>query len=103
MPHAEESSEFTPEQYPPFPEGLKTIDLDTISLYKIQNGDPAEQERLFEACKSWGFVYLDLRQSERGEAILHGVDDIARLAEKIMSLPMEEKMKYLYTGKDVFG
>lgn len=103
MPHREEHSEFTPDQYPPFPEGLKTIDLQTISLAKLQNGDQAEQNRMFEACKGWGFFYLELGDAEQGNIILSGADDIARVGAQIMALPLDEKMKYVPAPKELFG
>ncbi|KXS97951.1 hypothetical protein AC578_3391 [Pseudocercospora eumusae] len=103
MPHAEEYTEFTPDQYPPFPEGLNTIELQTISLHKIQNGDQAEQDRMFEACKGWGFFYLDLSDSQEGQTIHKGADEIARVGEKIMALPVEEKMKYEPEPGEIIG
>lgn len=103
MPHAEQNSEFTPGEYPPFPEGLKTIELQTISLSKIQNGDTTEQDRMFEACKSWGFFYLDLSNCPQGETIHTGSEEIARVGEKFMALPLDEKLKFIPSGKNVFG
>lgn len=105
MPHAEEYTEFTPEQYPPFPSSpqFPTIELQTISLRKIQNNDTFEQDRMFEACKNWGFFYLELPDSEQGQVIARGADDVCRVAEKIFQLPLEEKMKYTPTGKQLWG
>lgn len=105
MPHAEELCEFTPDLYPPFPDSpeFPTIDLETISLAKLQNGDPSELDRVFEACKNWGFFYLELPGCEQGETIANGADDICRVAEKMFHLPLDEKLKYEYQGKDIFG
>jgi isopenicillin N synthase-like dioxygenase len=103
MPHKEEHSEFTPNEYPPFPDGLPTIDLETISLHKIQNGDRAEQDRMFEACKNWGFFYLELAHSEQGEFIHRNADEVARVAEQTMALPLEEKQKYCPRDREIFG
>lgn len=62
MPHKEEYSEFTPEQYPPFPDDpqFPTVELKTISLNKLEQNDEEEKARAFEAFKTRGFVYLEL-------------------------------------------
>jgi hypothetical protein len=90
MPHA---IEFTPQEYPPFPSSpeFKTVDLQTISLKKLLSEDATEQERVFEACKTRGFFYLELGGCESGETILKGADDICRMAEEVFKLPMEVK------------
>lgn len=90
MPHA---VEFTPAEYPPFPSdpSFKTVNLETISLTKLLSQDTTEQDRVFEACKSRGFFYLELGGCESGETILKGADDICRMAEEFFKLPMEQK------------
>lgn len=104
MPHKEQQHvEFVPEDYPPFPADLKTIDLQTISLQKIQNADSAEQDRMFAACKNWGFFYLDLAQSDQGELISQGAAQVARVAEGVMALPLQEKEQYPFADGDIFG
>jgi isopenicillin N synthase-like dioxygenase len=106
MPHKETPSEFNPSTYPPFPDSpsYPTINLQTISLSKLQANDAEEQSLMFEACKDWGFFYLDLTSSgDLGETLSRGSEDIARVAEEIFHLPLEEKMKYALTGKDLFG
>ncbi|QIX01893.1 hypothetical protein AMS68_007410 [Peltaster fructicola] len=97
MLHAEEpSTEFTPDEYPPFPDdaSFPTFDLETIDLKRLVQHDEAEQRRVFEACKTRGFFYLDLAGCESGEAILHGADNICRVAERFFALPVDEKSKY---------
>ncbi|EMC99690.1 hypothetical protein BAUCODRAFT_345705 [Baudoinia panamericana UAMH 10762] len=105
MPHKEEYTEFTPNQYPPFPEGadFPTVELQTISLRTLEEGDEAEIDRAFEAFKSRGFVYLELAGTERGDTILYGADDVARAAEETFALPLEEKLKYKQANKELFG
>jgi hypothetical protein len=90
MPHA---TEFTPDQYPAFPSSpeFKTVDLQTISLKKLLSEDATEQDRVFQACRSRGFFYLELGDCESGETILKGADDICRMAEEVFKLPMEVK------------
>jgi isopenicillin N synthase-like dioxygenase len=90
MPHA---TEFTPETYPPFPSSseFKTVDLKTISLVKLLSQDAEEQDRVFEACKTRGFFYLELGGCDSGETILKGADDICHMAEDFFKLPLAEK------------
>ncbi|KAK4580039.1 hypothetical protein LTR86_000241 [Recurvomyces mirabilis] len=105
MPHKEESTEFTPDQFPPFPDDpqFPTVELQTISLKKLEAHDEAEINRAFEAFKGRGFVYLELAGTENGDTILHGADEVARAAEKTFAMPLEEKLKYKPTNKELFG
>ena len=103
MPHKEEPAEFTPNEYPPFPDGPKTVELQTISLQKLLDHDAAEEDRTFQACKGRGFFYLELAGPESGETILKGSEEIARVGERVMALPMDEKLKYTPVKKTLFG
>ena len=105
MPHKEDSTEFTPTQYPPFPESdeFPTVPLETISLQKLLDHDSAEEDRILEACKGRGFFYLKLAGPESGETILKGSEDIARVGEQVMALPLEEKMKFQMRNRELFG
>jgi hypothetical protein len=101
--------EFTPDLYPPFPSASSRVDLPlatlkTISLMKILlEDDVAEQQRMFQACQSQGFFYLDLSGCEAGQVILEGADQVAQLSEKSFKLPVEEKLNYAYKAGDLFG
>ncbi|KAK5113224.1 hypothetical protein LTR62_003560 [Meristemomyces frigidus] len=105
MPHKEDQSEFTPDQYPPFPSDpqFPTVELQTISLQKLEDHDQDEIDRAFEAFKTRGFVYLALAGTEKGDTILHGADEVARVATQTFALPLEEKLKYKPTNKELFG
>jgi isopenicillin N synthase-like dioxygenase len=105
MPHKEEHDDFNPDEYPPFPDGLATVELQTISLGKLLSGDGKEQERVFEECKGRGFFYLELGGTESGETILRDADEIARVGVETFKLPLEEKMKYKWggVGRNLFG
>ncbi|KAI8626584.1 Clavaminate synthase-like protein [Xylariaceae sp. FL1651] len=102
MPHKEEAHstrEFNPDQYPDFPSGFPTVQLETISLAKLLLGrDTAEHDRVFEACKGRGFFYLDLAGCEAGDRIAKGADEVAAVAEDVFALPLDEKMKYQLQG-----
>jgi isopenicillin N synthase-like dioxygenase len=105
MPHKEEPSEFTPDLYPPFPSSpdFPTVELQTISLQKLLDHDPTEETRVFDACKGRGFFYLELAGPEEGETILNGSEEIARVGERFMALPTDEKMKFTPNKKELFG
>ncbi|KAI0451360.1 hypothetical protein F5B21DRAFT_487262 [Xylaria acuta] len=102
MPHKKESpgsQEFTPDQYPDFPDGFPTVQLETISLAKLLVGqDAAEQDRVFEICKGRGFFYLDLAGCEAGNTIAYGADQVVAVAEDVFKLPLEEKLTYQIVG-----
>ena len=105
MPHKEEYTEFTLAEYPTFPESneFKCVELATISLQKLLDHDGTEEDRVFEACKGRGFFYLDLAGPDWGETILKGSEDLARVGERFMALPTEEKMKFTPRNKELFG
>jgi isopenicillin N synthase-like dioxygenase len=105
MPHKEEYTEFTPNEYPPFPDSSEfpTVELQTISLQRLIDHDGNEEQRVFEACKGRGFFYLELAGPEEGETILKGAEDIARVGERFMALDTEEKMKFTPNKKELFG
>lgn len=84
---------FDPTQYPPFPDDVPSVSLETYSLAALQKGDRELEDRLFETCKTRGFFYLDLNGSQ-ASSMQQDCDDIARLAEKVFQLPQEEKDKY---------
>lgn len=84
---------FDPTKYPPFPDDVPSVSLETYSLAELQKGDKELEDRLFETCKTRGFFYLDLNGSQ-ASSMQQDCDDIARLAEKVFQLPEEEKDKY---------
>ncbi|KAI1383769.1 putative oxidoreductase [Hypoxylon trugodes] len=104
MPHKEEDyTEFTPDLYPPFPDNVPTVELQTITLSKIlSGGDAAERDRVFQACVGRGFFYLALEGCEVGETILNGAGRVALTGERVFKLPFEEKMQYKM-AKTLFG
>ncbi len=85
--------QFTTTGYPPFPSGLPTVELETFRLAELENGDAAIRSRLFDVCKARGFFYLYLRGSTAG-AMEQDSESIARLAQTVFELPLEEKLEY---------
>lgn len=84
---------FDPSKYPPFPNDIPSVSLETFSLARLEEGDQALEDRLFETCKKRGFFYLDLNGSS-ASSMQKDCDDIARLAERVFKLPQEEKERY---------
>lgn len=79
---------------PPFPDDIDAAPLFSISLGKLQVGDDAEAERLFEASKALGFFYLDMFDPELGEKIICGAEAVNALQDRWWALPNSEKDKY---------
>jgi len=73
---------------PPFPDDIPTVPLVVIDYNLIKAGDASELERLFDAAKVLGFWYL------KNHGVEEDVDNMFEAGEKVMSMPMEEKMKY---------
>ncbi|KAK7182266.1 hypothetical protein DPSP01_006983 [Paraphaeosphaeria sporulosa] len=90
------------ELFASFPADVPTAPLVTISLKKIVSDDVHERERLFEASKSLGFFYLDLRECTDGESLLKGSDKMFDLNEKFYHLPIDEKRKYDFAAKGMY-
>lgn len=88
---------------PPFPADVPTADLPRISYAKIQAGDEIEADRLFEACKRWGFFLLDLRDNLDGSAFLDLADQVEEIGRNFFDLDLEEKNKYHSKGSSFEG
>ena len=76
---------------PKFPAGLKEAPILRISLGKLLAKDPSESDRLFEACRTYGFFYMDLTGCPQGEELLRQSEDILNLSKAAFALPFEEK------------
>jgi isopenicillin N synthase-like dioxygenase len=90
------------EKEEPFPEGLKIAELETLSLAKILDAENAETKRLFEACKAYGFFYLNLQDSDTGIELLDSAASMFRFSEGLFNLPEDEKAKYDLKGRGSF-
>ena len=93
------SSRTTHDLYPPFPTDLRTASLGSISLPLLQSSPPslAESSKLFMACRTLGFFYLDLTGSDLGDSILREAEDLHALQQDFYALPHEVKDEY---GRD---
>jgi isopenicillin N synthase-like dioxygenase len=84
------------ESAPAFPDNVPTVDLPIISLEKLSTGDDESARAMLAACQSLGFFLLDLRGSSNGDALSKEIDEMFDVAKETLSLPLEEKEKYLH-------
>ena len=75
-----------------FPPDLSPAQLEVISFQRLQDGSPVEAAKLFTACKSSGFFYLDFKGIR---AKIEGtVDSLFKVNEELFNLPHEELIQY---------
>lgn len=88
---------------PPFPSDVPTVPLLRLSLRKLLRSDRDETARLWDACTTLGFFYLDLRDATgdvnteapvNGGRFLEDADKLFDVADEFYALPVEEKEKY---------
>lgn len=92
------------DKLPPFPNDVSTIDLPCLSFSRLLSRDKGESEKLFEACRTHGFLILDLRDTPDGETLLQEAERMFELNRAIHDLDVAEKMKYtLQPPKSLFG
>ena len=100
--------EFNPDEYPPLPSSLETVQLPIISIDDLATPFPDKDStlRLFEACKSPGIFYLKppgKMSHDRDNLVTRATDWITKL-EPAFHLPMEEKKKYCFIDSTrIFG
>ena len=108
---------------PPFPDTVHTAPLVRISLRKLLNRDPDEEERLWRACCDLGFFLLDLRRGKKadgtisagrdiaadgsqatvdGDALLKEADELFDFMKELFELPVEEKNQYDLKDKGIY-
>jgi hypothetical protein len=79
----------------PFPDDVKTVHLETLSLAKLLKYDEEELRRIYENCKSPGFFQLDLTDDEQGIQLLRDAVDCARMVRQLLpNMTVEKKRTY---------
>ena len=73
-----------------------TVPLLRLSLAKLRDLDAEESQRFFEASKELGFFYLDLQGVDDGHAMLHDVDALFEVGEKLFQ---EDLSGYDFSGE----
>ncbi|GLA06205.1 hypothetical protein AnigIFM60653_006731 [Aspergillus niger] len=91
-------------QTPPFPANAPTINLPILTFSQLQSGNPIEAEKLFAACREWGFFLLDLHDSADGRTLLHDAETMFDLDTELFSLDRSTLDQYAYNApKDLTG
>jgi isopenicillin N synthase-like dioxygenase len=90
---------------PPFPEDLPLAPIARVSSQKLLDGDKAEGAQVLEACRTYGFFYLDLSDSPKGDELLQESEELLSLSKIAFSNhTLEEKNSYhLQKGVSLFG
>lgn len=78
-----------------FPDDVKTVELETLSLAKLLAFNQVELQRVYKNCQNPGFFQLDLTDDERGVELLRDAVECARLMKKLLpTMSVEEKKTY---------
>lgn len=88
--------------YPAFPSNIPTAPLVSISLRKLQANDEAESAAFFKAAREYGFFYMKLDDSELGESIIDGAEQLQTLQQEFFKRPHEEKEEFARVKIDPF-
>lgn len=90
------------DDYPPFPEGIKTAPLVSISLSKLEANNPEESTAFFQASKDLGFFYLDTSDSPLGDHLVSEAEQLLQLQKQFFGRPNEEKEQFAREKIDAF-
>ena len=80
----------------PFPSDVPIADIPRIKLTELQSGSVPAQAALFDACRTYGFLHLDLRGSHEGEFLLSDAEAMFDFNRALHELELDEKMKFPY-------
>ncbi|KAE8360750.1 hypothetical protein BDV27DRAFT_167463 [Aspergillus caelatus] len=91
-------------QAPAFPAETPVASLPIISLQKLQSGGSTEGQKLFEACREWGFFLIDLRDFDDGKTLLQDAERMFDLTTELFSLDQAILDQYAYDApRDLTG
>ena len=88
--------------YPPFSSKVPTAPLVSISLAKLENADPKEEAKFYEACKNVGFFYCDMNGSKIGEDAVREAEQLHTIQQQFFKLGRPELEKYAKGKYDNF-
>lgn len=88
--------------YPPFPQDIKTAPLVSVSLAKLEANDPEESGAFFQACRNLGFFYLDSTDSTLGSELVSEAEQLLHLQKEFFNRPHEEKEEFAREKIDAF-
>ena len=92
MPYPEHFAE-----YPPFPDDVPVVNIPKISLAKLASEDEYEIDALYEACKEYGFFFLDLLSSSAGQQLLNNAVNMFEVSKTTLGLDKATLDKYACT------
>ncbi|KAB5580944.1 hypothetical protein GE09DRAFT_949752 [Coniochaeta sp. 2T2.1] len=90
---------------PPFPPHLPHAPIARISSASLLASSATATERLLRACQTYGFFYLDLRDSDVGRSLISGAEELLSLSKRSFGeFSLEEKNAFhLEKGVSLFG
>lgn len=88
---------------PRFPSDVPTAPIATISLGKLLDSDDNEAEVALEACRTYGFFYLNLMSTSAGEELLDEAESLHQLSKEVFSQPIEYKEPFINVPGNIFG
>lgn len=104
MPHSTSAPASTLSSLPPFPSDLPHAPIARISSAQLLAAEPAATAAVAQACRTYGFFYLDLRDSGAGRALVGESEQLLGLAEESFRAPLPEKNAFhLERGVSLFG
>lgn len=74
------------ERFPPFSTDAPVAVLPEVSLAGLQAGEEQDIDRLYDACREWGFFLLDFTNAKGGEALVRGADQMFDLTSETFAL-----------------
>jgi non-haem dioxygenase in morphine synthesis N-terminal len=90
--HGNSFESSTPVEYI-LPSDLPIASLEMVDLEGLRAGDLRESKKLFDACLSSGFFYLDLRNVKEGH-VAGTIEGMLALDKELYDLDDDEKMAY---------
>jgi isopenicillin N synthase-like dioxygenase len=91
-------------QFPPFPDDLHSAPIARVSSQALLDKEEAACKQVLKACQTYGFFYLDLRDSPSGKQLLDEASQLYDVAADAFRMPLAEKMTYhLQKGVSLFG
>ena len=84
-------------QYAPFAKDISTANTACLSFHKLLSNDAAESEKLFDACRTYGFFHLNLEGHCESERLLEDAEAMFELDRQVHEMELDEKMRYAYS------
>ncbi|OIW35497.1 Clavaminate synthase-like protein [Coniochaeta ligniaria NRRL 30616] len=104
MPHSTSPVSSSLSSLPPFPTTLPHAPIARISSAALLSASPAASAAVLAAAQTYGFFYLDLRDSDVGRTLLSESEQLLSLAKRSFDASLEEKNAFhLHKGVSLFG